>query len=176
MRGEAHLDVEATFSPGVRCEGRAVHVGDGADDGQAQSVPAGVADSVGAEALERLEKPVHLTGWDDRSGVADRQGRLSFVRSRGDLHTAAVEVVPDGVVYQVRDQVGCQLRVAGSRGCVQLGVDADAAALGFLVAVHDRVPGDLGEVKRLPLLDPALAAGQREQSVDQAFLLIAQCQ
>ena len=64
--------------------------------------------------------------------------------------------------------------VAGA--AVKRGVDADAPAVGFLAAVHDRLPGDLGEIERLPLVDAALAAGQREQRVDEAFLLIAERQ
>ena len=38
------------------------------------------------------------------------------------------------------------------------------------------MPGDRGQVERLPLLDAALAGGQGEQRVDQAFLLITQGQ
>src|ERR1019366_1748522 len=88
--GEAHMDVEAAFGPGVRCERRAVYVGDGADDGEAQPIPVRMADSLGAEALERLEEPVNLAGRDQCSGVRDRDHRLSAGGCRGDLDAAAV--------------------------------------------------------------------------------------
>src|SRR4029077_8640348 len=108
--------------------------------------------------------------------VADRQRRLSVGCCRRDLDLAAVEVVPDGVVGQVLYQAVGQVRVTGGRGRVKRGVDADAPAVGFPAAVHYRLPGDLGEIERRPLVDAALAAGQREQGRDEPFLLVAQRQ
>ena len=84
------------------------------------------------EALERLEEPVNLAGRDHRSGVAIANDRLSVGGCRGDFDPAAVEVVPDGVVDQVRDQAARPARVTGGRGRVKRGVDADAPALGLL--------------------------------------------
>src|SRR5437660_317394 len=73
--------------------------------------------------------------------------------------------------------VRCERRaVPGGPGRVKRGVDADAPAAGFLTAVYDRLPGDFGEIERRPLVNPALAAGQREQRLDETFLLIAQRQ
>jgi hypothetical protein len=70
--GESHLDVEAAVSPGVRRECRAVDAG----DGEAQPVPAGMADPLGAEALERLEEAVHRMA--GRSSVSDMSGGPSL--------------------------------------------------------------------------------------------------
>ena len=62
LRREAHFDVEAAFRPRVRGERGVVGARDRADDGEAEPVPAGVPDSLGAESLEGLEKAIHLVG------------------------------------------------------------------------------------------------------------------
>lgn len=63
-RGEAHLDVEATLWPGTRGERGVVGAGDGMDDRQPKPVPAGVADSLAAKLLERLEEALEVAGRD----------------------------------------------------------------------------------------------------------------
>ena len=73
--GKADLDVEAAFRPGICGECGAVDAGDGADDGEAEPVTAGMAHALGAESLERLEQAVYLVGRDHWSGVADRYDR-----------------------------------------------------------------------------------------------------
>jgi hypothetical protein len=45
-----------------------------------------------------------------------------------------------------------------------------------VLAVQDHLPCYFGEVEGFPPLDPALAAGQGEQRVDEPFLLLAQVQ
>jgi hypothetical protein len=52
----------------------------------------------------------------------------------------------------------------------------DAPPLGLLVAVQDHVPADVGEIEGFPPFDSALAAGQGEQRLDEAFLLITPLQ
>jgi len=68
-----------------------VRGGDGADDGQPEPVPVGMADPLAAEPLERLEQPVQL---DHRTGVGHREVCPSRDRRRGDLDLAARDVVP----------------------------------------------------------------------------------
>jgi hypothetical protein len=63
---------EPAFRPGTGGERRAVGVGDGADDRQAEAVSFAVADPLGAELPERLEQVLHFAGRDERAGVADR--------------------------------------------------------------------------------------------------------
>jgi hypothetical protein len=46
----------------------------------------------------------------------------------------------------------------------------------ILAAVLDRLRGDLRQVERFPAFHPALAAGQGEHRLDEAFLLIAEHQ
>src|ERR1700722_3863804 len=82
--------------------------------------------------------------------------------------------MPDGVVDQVGDQARDQARITGSRGRGQDGVDGDTPAVGFRLAVEQYLAGELSEVEGLPALYPALAAGQRQQRVDETFLLIAE--
>ena len=131
---EARLDVEAASGTGVRGEGSAVGVGDGADDGQAEPVPAVVAGALAAQPLERLEQPVHLAGRDRLPGVADRYDRPPGLGVGADLDPAVGPVVAQGVVDQVRDQAFGQARVTGGRSRAERGVDADAALLGLLAA------------------------------------------
>ena len=89
--------------------------GDGVDDGQAKSVSAGMADSLGAELLERLEKAADLVGRDHCSGVADRDGRPSGGRCRRNLGPASGHVVAQGVVHQAGHQAFGQALVTRRR-------------------------------------------------------------
>ncbi len=77
------------------------------------------------------------------------------------------------VVDQVGHQGFDQARVArgGRRG--QRGLEPDAQAPGLGAALLGDLAGQLGQVERFPLLHAALAAGQGQQRLDQAFLLIA---
>src|ERR1022692_195261 len=89
MSGKAHRDVEAALGPGFRCECSAVDADDSADDGQAEPVPASLAEPLGAEPLERLEEAVHLIGRDQRSGVADSYDCQPVGDGGGDLDPAS---------------------------------------------------------------------------------------
>ena len=60
-------------------------------------------------------------------------------------------------------------------GC-EAGLHAYAQAGGLVPAAGHDPGGHLGEVERFPAPRPALAAGQREQGVDQVFLLFAEPQ
>jgi len=90
---EIHFDVEATFGSGTWDERGAVGADDGADDGQAKSVSAGVSDSLAAELLEGLEKTLDLVGWDHWSGVLYRNACASCGRCRCYLDPASGRVV-----------------------------------------------------------------------------------
>jgi hypothetical protein len=112
MGSEADSDVEAAFGPCIGCERGAVDADDGADDGQPEPRPAG-ADSLGAQSLEWLEEAVDLIGRDERASVADGQDCPPVGDGGGDVDPASVDIVPDGVAEQVRDQALGQGRVAG---------------------------------------------------------------
>ncbi len=71
MSGKDHFYVETALGPGARGQGGTVSVGDGADDGQAESVSFAVANPLGAELPERLEQVLQCIGRDQRAGVAD---------------------------------------------------------------------------------------------------------
>ena len=60
MSREDDFYVEATLRAGADGKSRAVGVGDGADDGQAEPVSFAVADPLGAELPERLEQVLHF--------------------------------------------------------------------------------------------------------------------
>jgi len=93
--GKVHFDVEATFGSGMWDERGAVGAGDGADDGQSESVSVsvGLPDSLNAESLEGLEETFDLVGWDHWSGVSYRDGCLACGRCRCYLDPASGRVV-----------------------------------------------------------------------------------
>jgi hypothetical protein len=64
MSGKDDFYVEAASRPGAGGKSRAVGIGDGADDGQAEPVSVAVPDPLGAELLERLEQALHGIGRD----------------------------------------------------------------------------------------------------------------
>ena len=111
---EGHFYVEAAVRAGG--EGGAVGVGDGADDGQAESVSLAGPGPLGAESPEWLEQVFQRIGRDWGAGVADRDGGACGGLCGGYLDLAAGQVVPDGVVDEVADQAFGQARVAGG-GC-----------------------------------------------------------
>jgi hypothetical protein len=89
-----------------------VGVGDGADDGQAESVSFTVADPLGAELPERLEQVIDRMRRDEGAGVADCYDAACGGQGGCDVCLAAGQVVPDGIVDQVCYQALRQARVA----------------------------------------------------------------
>jgi hypothetical protein len=59
MSGKVHFYVKAASGAGAGGEGGAVGVGDGADDGRAETVSRAAPDPLGAELPERLEQVLH---------------------------------------------------------------------------------------------------------------------
>ena len=81
-----------------------------------------------AEPLEGLEQAVDLGGRDDLPGVGHRQDGAAVAGPGGDLDVPAGDVVPDGVVDQVGDQLLDQEGVAVEGGGLDGGVDMQAEA------------------------------------------------
>ena len=148
---------------------RAVRDGDGADDGEPEPVPvvAPMPHPLVPEPLEGLEQAVKLARWYHRPGVGDPHHGPAGRRPGLDLGPAAGHVVPDGVPDQVRHQAFRQPGITVGRRGAEPGVDGD-------VLGHGR--GDGRQVEGLRAGDPALAARQREQRVDQLLLLPAEPQ
>ena len=82
---------------------------------------------------------------------------------------AAVDVVVDGVAEEVGDEPLDQARVAGRLRRFERGVEDEPV----VVRGGRRGSGDGGEVDGLTAVEAALAAGEREERFDQAFLLLA---
>jgi hypothetical protein len=82
--------------------------------------------------------------------------------------------VADRVVEQVRHQALDKVCLANRLDVIEHPVDLHAAALCLLLAAMDYVLRELSEVERLPRLDATLAAGERQQSVDQPLLMARQ--
>src|SRR6202034_786428 len=169
---KSHCDIQAALGARAGAQRGTVGVGDRPDDGQAEPVSPVVANPLGAELPEWLEQMLDRIRGDERAGVSDRYGGAAAGHCRRDRYPAAGGVLPDGVVDEVGDQALRQARVGGRRGRAERGAEADAVALGFVLAVPDRFPGDLGEVHGLGLPEPALAAGEGEQRRDEAPLPI----
>src|SRR6266481_10020933 len=90
--GEADLDVEAAFGPGVSGDGGAVGGGDCPDDGQAEAVSVVVGGAGGGEPLEGFEEAADLCGRDDRAGVSDGQDSVAILACGGECNGAARDV------------------------------------------------------------------------------------
>ena len=82
---------------------------------------------------------------------------------------AAVDVVVDRVAEEVGDEPLDEARVAGRLGRLKRGVEDESV----VVCGGRGGSGDGGEVDRLAAVEAALAAGEGEQRLDQAFLLLA---
>ena len=121
------------------------------------------------EPGERLHELADLLARDDRAGVRDLQRRLAVTKSGPRGHPAVRVVVADRVLDQVRDEPLDHRRVARRGRVTELGVHLDPVR-GH--RAHD-LGGHLAQVDRGTLLEPALAAGERQQRLDQALLLLA---
>ena len=66
---EAHLDLESAFGAGASRDLGSMSLRNRLDDGQAEPVSVGVADTVAAGLLKRLEESSDITGSDHRAGV-----------------------------------------------------------------------------------------------------------
>src|SRR3984957_14318711 len=130
-----------------------------------------VAGPLAVELLERLKQTADLARWDDGAAIADGKPGATAVCPGDDLDMAAGYVVPHGVVYQVGDQALGQGGVPGNDGRAEAGRHAHAPAAGVWLAAGHDPGGDLREIERLPVPQAALASGQREQRVDESFLL-----
>jgi hypothetical protein len=128
------------------------------------------AGSAAAQPLEGLEQPVGLGGRDDRPGVSDRHDGASVLCSGGDLDVPARDIVPHGVLDQVRYQPPDEQRVAVNAGGPDVSQDLEAEAAG-LGGGGEAGAGQGRQVVGLALAGAAFAAGEGEQCLDEAFLL-----
>jgi hypothetical protein len=144
--------------------------GDSPDDGQPEAVPVGPG-RARAQAPERLEQAIGLSGLDHRPGVGDRQNGAGAAGRRGDLDVSPRQVVPDGVLDQVARQLLNQERVAVEGSGQQVGVDLQAELADRGTGGGQDSAGDGGQVDGLALVDAGFTAGQGEQRFDEALLL-----
>jgi hypothetical protein len=172
VAGEGDVDGQAAVGPGFGGDGGGVGAGDGADDGQAEAVAVAVgAGGARAEPLEGLEQAVDFGGRDDLAGVGHRQDGAGVADLGGDLDFPAADVVPDGVVDQVRDQLLDQERVTVEGGGLEIGLDVQAEAADRGAGGGQGFAGDGGQVRGLALAGADFAAGQGEQRLEEVFLL-----
>ena len=170
--GKAHRDVEAAVWAGARGERGVVGARDGAHDGEPEAVPAGLAGPPGAEPLERLEQPVDLGRRYHRPAVADPQRpparRPPVSRSRPSRRARCA-----GARFRPGSRPG--FRPAGDRPRPAPGRSLASRSL-RRCGPRSRPRRRRARSKGSGCGDAALAAGQREQRVDQLLLLLAELQ
>jgi hypothetical protein len=93
-------------------------LGDGVDDGEAETVALAVAVTIGRQFLEGVKESLDLVVGDDRPAVGDRKGHLGAGVLGGDLYVPVWVVVADGVVDEVGDEAFDQPWIPGRHcGC-----------------------------------------------------------
>src|SRR5262249_50954601 len=123
------------------------------------------------ERQEGREQPADRLGRDGRPGVGHRQDRAAVPGRGADLDLPADDVVAHGVVDQVGHQPFGQQGVTVQGRGPDSGLDAQPLAAEVGAAGPQDLPGDGCQVDGLALAEAALAAGQGEQRLDEAFLL-----
>src|SRR5438445_10017133 len=101
---EADLDLEAAVGSGLGGEGGVVCGGDGLDDRESEADAVAVIGAVCTEALERLEEPLDVMGWNDRPAVSDGDDGPVGLGCGSHLDAASRLVVADAVIDEVGDQ------------------------------------------------------------------------
>ena len=152
-----------------------MRAGDCRDDGHPQPVAALVAGPLAIGLLERFEQSADLARPDHRAAVGDGQAGTAAV-----LTAVVTWTWPSGTLCRTALSTRLATRLSARAGSPVTVAGPRLAATRtprlvsiWLVAGHDP-GGDLGEVERFPVPQAALAGGQREQRVDEAFLLFAE--
>ena len=146
------------------------------DDRQPEPRALSVARALGRKPLERPGEPADRTGVDDGAGVGDRQKRDAATSPGGHLDSPRVRVVREGVVDQVRDETLDQARIAGHRRRCEDGAQVDRAAPCLGLTGEQDLLGQDRQIERVALGETRLPAGEREECLDQAFLLRPGCE
>jgi len=110
---ESDLYLEPSVRWGAGGDGCVVSVGDGLDDGKAETVAIGTPPGLQRESFERLEEARQFASRDQRTGVGDGKQCASRVGRTKDFDSAARDVVPDRVRDEVVDESLEQHRIAG---------------------------------------------------------------
>ena len=170
-----HLDLEAAAGQRAGPQVRVVRGGDRGDDRQPEAEPV-PAEPGRLEPAERLEQPLHLVRSYHRAGVGHRKHAAARPDPGRHLHPAAGDVVPHGVVHQVGRQALGEPLIALGWGGAERCVHPHPALGGVGLGGRHRRAGHRRQVERLAPVEAALAARQRQQRLDQPFLLLARCQ
>lgn len=88
-----------------------VYGGDRRDDREAEAEA--VAGGAALQSLEGLEEDAEVVPGDDGTGVGDDEGGLSVHGGGREPEVTAGDVVPGGVVDEVRDEAFQEYRFAG---------------------------------------------------------------
>jgi hypothetical protein len=135
---------------------------------------AAAANSFLAQSLEGLQEAGHLVRWDNRTCVAEGENGSSVSAGCRDLDPSARMVVTQRVVDQVGHEAAQKTGIANSGGFVEHRVDTEGLAGRVLLETGYEVLRESGEIDRFPNLDALLAGGERQQGVDEAFLVAAE--
>ena len=117
-------------------------------------------------AAERLDQVRDLVGRDHGPAVLDPEQRALALDAGAHAHPATAHVVADGVVEEVDHEPLDEPLVPARRRGLERRLDPGLGA-----EVRERGLHDRREVERPALLEPALAARERQQRLDHALLL-----
>jgi hypothetical protein len=121
-----------------------------------------------------LEEPLELVVGDDGSAVGYREDRVRAGGFGGDLSEPARVVVADGVVDEVGGERFDEPRIAGGRCWCESFDESDVMCACLIAARSDNRSGDVRQVEGVPVGDAALTGGQRQEGLDESFLVLAE--
>jgi hypothetical protein len=170
-------DLSDETAPGTRLDAQrgAVCRGDRPDDREPETHAVTVCTAIAIQPLEWHQESHDVFRTDARSCVGDPDRRLlgpgTGVDPSLDVHMALRDVVTHRVVEEVRDQALEQAAVA-LNPCVRQRRTDLRPGFGSLVC-DEHVTDDRRQIDRFAVIETLLAAGEREQRLDQPLLLLA---
>lgn len=174
-RREPDLGDEAASGTRDDLQRGTVRRGDRTHDREPETDAVSVRAAIAIQPLERHQESLDVFRGNRRPGVGDPDRRAldagAGVDAGLDVHVALWDVVPHGVVEEVRDQTLEQSPVTLNRGARQRGVEP-RARLGARIS-GEHLVRNRRQVDRFAAIETLLAAGEREQRLNQSLLLLA---
>ncbi|HYZ77910.1 MAG TPA: hypothetical protein VE596_11110 [Gaiellaceae bacterium] len=168
---EADFDVKTATRPSSGGEQRVMRSRDCGDDRESEADTVAVIGAVCSAVPEGLEELLDCVGPNERTGVAHCNDGPAISGRGPDLDPTSGLVVAERVVDEVGDQALGKPGVSRGLGALELGVEVEPTLFQFRPRRSEDGPGDRGKIDGHAEVDTTLGAGEREQRLDQAFLL-----